>query len=36
MQPTTPPMNLTGFSQITAILATCANKPLNGGAYRLR
>ena len=37
MQPTTPPSNLRGFSQMTSIMSYIANKPLHtGGAVMLR
>ena len=37
MHPDTPAMNLRGFSDMTAILAFVATKPLHvGGAVRLR
>lgn len=36
MHADTPAMNLRGFREMTAILAYCANKPLQvGGGYRV-
>ena len=29
-------MNLVGLTHMTYIMAFCANKPTNGGAYHLR
>ena len=36
MHPDTPRMTLSGFRQMTAVMAYCANKPLNvGGGVKL-
>ena len=36
MHPETPRMDLRGLTSMTIVLSFCANKPHNGGAYRLR
>lgn len=35
MNPEVPRATLTGFSHMTSVLAFCADKPHNGGAYKL-
>lgn len=36
MHPETPRMDIRGLTHMTTVLAFCANKPQNGGAYAIR